>query len=106
VLFVVSLVVNIGMWLERFVIIVTSLHRDFVPSSWAQFTPTIWDILTYGGSFGLFFTLFILFIRVLPMINIYEMRHLLHKEQHHGPAGHSEAAGHEPTPGTTAARGD
>ena len=83
-LFIISLVINIGMWLERFVIIVTSLHRDFLPSSWAMYEPSIWDILLYAGSFGLFFTFLFLFIRVLPMINIFEMRHLLHHEMHQG----------------------
>src|SRR5438132_1198556 len=65
-LFVASIVVNIGMWFERFVIIVTSLHRDFLPSAWGYFTPTIWDISCLLGSFGLFFTMFLLFLRSLP----------------------------------------
>jgi Ni/Fe-hydrogenase subunit HybB-like protein len=76
-LFVVAIIVNIGMWLERFVIIVTSLHRDFVPSSWGRFSPTIWDWATYVGTLGLFLTLLLLFIRFLPMISIFEMRTLL-----------------------------
>ena len=76
-LFVVALVVNIGMWLERFVIVVTSLHRDFVPSSWGMYYPTVWDIATLAGSLGLFLTLFYLFIRFLPMISIFEMRGLV-----------------------------
>ncbi len=82
-LWIISIVVNIGMWLERFVIIATSLHRDFLPSSWDMYYPTIWDWATYIGSFGLFFTLLFLFIRVLPMINIFEMRHLNHLVGHH-----------------------
>ena len=73
-LFVISLVVSVGMWLERFVIIVTSLHRDFLPSSWGMYWPTRWDIMTFIGTIGLFITLFFLFIRVLPMISIFEMR--------------------------------
>jgi molybdopterin-containing oxidoreductase family membrane subunit len=76
-LFVLSIVVNIGMWLERFMIIVTSLHRDFVPSSWGMFYPTFWDIATLAGSIGAFALLFLLFIRVLPSISISEMRKLV-----------------------------
>lgn len=78
-LFVFSLIVNVGMWLERFVIVVISLHRDYLPSSWDMYYPTFWDWSLYIGSFGLFFTLFILFIRVLPMINIFEMGLLKHE---------------------------
>jgi len=78
-LFIISLVVNIGMWLERFVIVVVSLTRDFVPSSWGMYYPTKWDWATYLGTFGLFFTLFYLFIRFLPMISIVEVRSLVHE---------------------------
>jgi molybdopterin-containing oxidoreductase family membrane subunit len=76
-LFIISIVVNIGMWLERFVIIVTSLHRDFLPSSWGMYSPTIWDWSMYVGTIGLFLSLLFLFIRFLPMISIFEMRTLL-----------------------------
>ena len=76
-LFLISLIVNIGMWLERFVIVVTSLHRDFIPSSWGMYSPTRWDIATYLGTIGLFLTMFYLFIRFLPMISIFEMRGLV-----------------------------
>jgi molybdopterin-containing oxidoreductase family membrane subunit len=76
-LFVLSIIINIGMWLERFVIVVTSLHRDFLPSSWGRFSPTIWDFATYFGTIGLFLTLLLLFLRFLPMISIFEMRTLL-----------------------------
>src|SRR5215204_2475097 len=76
-LFVLSLIVNVGMWLERFVIVVTSLHRDFLPSSWGRFSPTIWDFVTYFGTIGLFLTLLFLFLRFLPMISIFEMRTML-----------------------------
>jgi molybdopterin-containing oxidoreductase family membrane subunit len=76
-LFFVALSVNIGMWLERFVIVITSLHRDFVPSSWGMFTPTFWDWATLFGSIGLFLTLLFLFIRFLPMISMAEMRELV-----------------------------
>jgi molybdopterin-containing oxidoreductase family membrane subunit len=77
VLLLVSVLVLLGMWLERYMIIITSLHRDFLPSSWGMFKPTLWDYLTYLGSFGLFLVLFLLFIRLLPMISISEMRALL-----------------------------
>ena len=77
VLFVISLIVNIGMWLERFIIVVTSLHRDFLPSSWGIYTPTRWDWATYTGTIGLFLTLLFLFIRYLPVISISEMRGLV-----------------------------
>jgi molybdopterin-containing oxidoreductase family membrane subunit len=73
-LFAVAMVVNVGMWLERFVIVVTSLHRDFLPSSWGMYWPTKWDWMTFFGTVGLFIFLFFLFIRVLPMISIFEMR--------------------------------
>jgi molybdopterin-containing oxidoreductase family membrane subunit len=76
-LFLVALSVNIGMWVERFVIVVTSLHRDFVPSSWGMYIPTIWDWATLFGSVGLFLTLQLLFIRYLPMISISESRELI-----------------------------
>jgi len=84
-LFILSIVINIGMWLERFVIIVTSLNRDFLPSSWDMYYPTIWDFAMFAGTIGLFLTLLFLFIRFLPVINIFEMRELLHEvEEHEG----------------------
>jgi len=76
-LFAVAMVVNVGMWVERFVIVVGSLHRDFVPSSWGMYSPTFWDWATFVGTIGLFLTLFFLFIRFLPAISIFEMRTLL-----------------------------
>jgi len=76
-LFLISVVINIGMWLERFMIIVTSLHRDFLPSSWGMFAPTIWDWSTFIGTIGLFLALLFLFLRFLPMISIFEMRAIL-----------------------------
>jgi Ni/Fe-hydrogenase subunit HybB-like protein len=79
-LFVVSIIVNVGMWLERYVIVVTSLHRDYLPSSWGMYAGTAWDWAIYLGTIGLFLTLFYLFIRVLPMISIFEMRELVHKK--------------------------
>jgi molybdopterin-containing oxidoreductase family membrane subunit len=71
---VVSVLVNIGMWFERFVIVVTSLHRDYIPSSWGHYSPTWVELLTLAGSFGLFFTLFLLFIRYLPMVAMAEVK--------------------------------
>jgi Ni/Fe-hydrogenase subunit HybB-like protein len=79
--FVISILVNVGMWFERFVIIVTSLHRDFLPSSWATYTPTLIEVLTFAGSFGLFFTLFLLFCRFLPMIAMAEVKGVLHRPE-------------------------
>jgi molybdopterin-containing oxidoreductase family membrane subunit len=76
-LFGIAVVVSIGMWLERFVIVVTSLHRDFLPSSWGMYYPTIWDWATFVGTIGLFLALLFLFIRFLPMISIFEMRTLV-----------------------------
>ena len=76
-LFIISIIVNIGMWLERFVIVVTSLHRDFLPSSWGMYSPTVWDFAVFFGTIGLFLFLIFLFVRVLPMITIFELRMLL-----------------------------
>lgn len=74
IMFVLVLLVNVGMWFERFVIIVTSLHRDFLPSSWAMYFPTLYDYGILLGSFGLFFTLILLFVRVLPSVAISEIK--------------------------------
>jgi Ni/Fe-hydrogenase subunit HybB-like protein len=82
-LFLMSIVVNIGMWLERFVIVVISLTRDFMPSAWGRYSPTVWDWATFIGTIGLFTTLIFLFVRVLPAISIAEMRELVaHNEEH------------------------
>jgi len=80
-LFIIAICVNIGMWLERFVIVVVSLSRDFMPSAWGMYSPTRWDYAALVGSIGLFFALMFLFIRFLPMISIFEMRGLLHEER-------------------------
>ena len=77
VLFVVAMFINVGMWLERFIIVVTSLHRDFMPSSWDMYHGTFWDWITYIGTIGMFIALFFMFIRGLPMISIHEVRTLL-----------------------------
>jgi Ni/Fe-hydrogenase subunit HybB-like protein len=76
-LFLLSVDILVGMWFERFVIVVTSLHRDFLPSSWGVYVPTRWDLATYAGTITFFFFAFLLFIRVMPMISIFEMRMLL-----------------------------
>jgi Ni/Fe-hydrogenase subunit HybB-like protein len=76
--FVIAIFVNIGMWFERFVIIVTSLHRDFLPSSWAHYVPTSIEIATLVGSFGLFFTCFLIFCRLIPVIAMAEVKGVLH----------------------------
>lgn len=80
-LFAVAIVVSIGMWLERYVIVVTSLHRDFLPSSWGMYSGTFWDWATYLGTIGLFLSLLFLFVRFLPMISIFEMRTILPSAQ-------------------------
>jgi Ni/Fe-hydrogenase subunit HybB-like protein len=81
-LFIISLIINVGMWLERFVIIAISLHRDYLPSSWGMYYPTFWEWSLYVGTIGLFLSLLFLFIRLLPMISIFEVRELLVEEAH------------------------
>jgi len=78
----ISIVVNIGMWLERFVIVITSLERDFVPSSWNHYFRRGWDIATFAGTHGLFLSLMFLFVRGLPAISIFEMREVVHEAKH------------------------
>lgn len=81
--FILSIVVNIGMWFERFVITVTSLAQDFLPGSWAYYSPTYVDVLTYVGTFGLFFTHFLLFLRFLPMVSLAEIKMVLPQADPH-----------------------
>ena len=83
VMFVISILVNVGMWFERFVIIVSSLHRDFLPGSWGYFKPTWVDLLTLAGSFGFFLTLFLLFVRFLPMISMAEVKGMMEALREH-----------------------
>jgi Ni/Fe-hydrogenase subunit HybB-like protein len=83
-LFVISVIVSIGMWLERFVIVAVTLTKDFLPSSWGDYVSTGWDWALYIGSFGLFGTLFFLFIRLLPSIATTEMKEFAHHDAHHG----------------------
>ncbi len=89
-MFIVSIFVNIGMWFERFVITVTSLHRDFLPSSWGYYAPTWVDVCTFIGSFGLFFTLFLLFLRFLPMMSISEIKGIMPEADPHHQEGNHE----------------
>ncbi len=99
VMFALSIVVNIGMWFERFVITITSLHRDFLPSSWGYFEPTWVDIGTFVGSFGLFFTLFLLFLRFVPMVAMSEVKGVMPQADphyHEGGDGRPERDGDAP----------
>ena len=80
-LFAVAIAVNVGMWLERYIIIVASLSQDFLPSSWGMFHPTVWDYATFFGSMGLFLLLLLLFVRFLPMISIFETREIIAAEE-------------------------
>jgi len=96
-LFFISIVVNIGMWFERFVITVTSLHHDFLPSSWDYYSPTIWDVGTFIGSFGLFFTLFSLFVRYLPFIALAEVKAIMpYSDPHYAADADLERKGIDP----------
>jgi molybdopterin-containing oxidoreductase family membrane subunit len=91
VMFAAAILINVGMWFERFVIVVTSLSRDFLPANWDYYKPTIWDVSTFVGSFGLFFTLFLLFIRFLPMISMTEVKGVLPQaDPHHHRGGQNE----------------
>jgi Ni/Fe-hydrogenase subunit HybB-like protein len=87
-MFVISIFVNIGMWFERFVITITSLHRDFLPSSWGMWIPTAYDFGALFGSFGLFFTLFLIYIRLLPAISMAEVKPVLFVGRDGGKHGH------------------
>jgi molybdopterin-containing oxidoreductase family membrane subunit len=99
---VIAFVVNVGMWFERFVITVTSLSADFLPSSWDMYWPTWVDVATLLGSFGLFFSLFLLFIRWLPMVAIAEVKVIMHNARSHGETrrheGGADAAAPHPAP--------
>lgn len=94
IVFILSIFVNIGMWFERFVIVVTSLHREFIPANWGYFKPTWVDVLTYVGTFGLFFTFFLLFIRFLPIIAISEVKGVTPQADPHHPLGGAKPGGH------------
>jgi Ni/Fe-hydrogenase subunit HybB-like protein len=102
--FILSIIVNIGMWFERFVIIVSSLHRDYLPSSWAMFSPTRIDVGVYVGTIGLFFTLFLLFAKFFPVINMAEVKTILKYTVNDGPTyggnndGSRNPGGHHAAP--------
>jgi molybdopterin-containing oxidoreductase family membrane subunit len=85
--FFLSILVNVGMWFERFVIVVTSLQREFIPSNWNYYSPTWIDVLQYLGTFGLFFTFFLLFIRYIPLIAIAEVKGVTPQADPHNPLG-------------------
>ena len=91
--FALSILVNVGMWFERFVIVITSLHRDFLPSNWGFYAPTWVDILQYLGTFGLFFTFFLLFIRYIPLIAIAEVKGVTPQADPHHPLGGAKVGG-------------
>ncbi len=101
-LWVIAGIVNVGMWFERFVIIVPSLHRDFLPSSWGMFWPTFWDWSLFIGTLGFFTFLFLMFCRTLPVISIFEMRELVHQEGHKDAVkeAHGNESGHPAAPTT------
>jgi molybdopterin-containing oxidoreductase family membrane subunit len=91
--FVIAVLVNVGMWFERFIIIVTSLSRDFLPANWSSYRPTLIEVATFLGTLGLFFTCFLLFCRFLPVIAVAEVKGTLH----YSPAErNNRASGHEP----------
>ena len=85
--FIISILANVGMWFERFVIVVGSLYQDFVPANWGYYKPTWVDVCTYLGTFGLFFTMFLLFIRFLPLIAISEVKGVTPQADPHHPLG-------------------
>ncbi|MDE2726061.1 MAG: hydrogenase, partial [Gemmatimonadota bacterium] len=89
-LFIISMFINVGMWLERFIIVVTSLHRDFMPSSWDMYHSTPWDWGLYAGTIGFFLFMMILFIRVMPVINIFEIRQLVANKSKHAEAASAD----------------
>jgi len=86
--FIICQFISVGMWLERFVIVIISLHRDFLDSSWRMYAGTRWDWAMYIGTMGLFLTLVFIFIRTLPVIAIFEMRELVHKNEEHEEDSH------------------
>ena len=99
IVFIASILVNVGMWFERFIIIVTSLQRDYIPSSWVTYKPTAIEIATLAGSFGLFFTLFLIFCRFLPMIAMAEVKGVLNAPLHHPEQGKESPSQTKGSPG-------
>jgi molybdopterin-containing oxidoreductase family membrane subunit len=95
-LWIISMFVNVGMWMERFNIIVTSLSRDFIPAAWRNYAPTVWDFSLYIGTIGLFLTLIFLFVRFLPVISTFEMRELLARTEEEAHSGDDGPGGLRP----------
>ncbi|MBT5925053.1 MAG: polysulfide reductase NrfD [Verrucomicrobia bacterium] len=94
IVWILSIFVNIGMWFERFVIVVTSLHRDYIPANWGYYSPSKVDVLTFVGTFGLFMVLFLLFIRFLPLIAISEVKGVTNHADPHHPLGGAKGGHH------------
>jgi molybdopterin-containing oxidoreductase family membrane subunit len=94
-LFIIGLLINIGMWCERFVIVVGSLYQDFLPASWGKYHPTMWDVGLYVGTLGAFFMLYLLFVKFLPVIAISEVKSVTpHGDPHH-PLGGAKNGGQQ-----------
>jgi len=92
-LLIIGVLINIGMWTERFVIVVGSLYQDFLPANWGKYTPTIWDVGLYIGTLGAFFMLYLLFVKFLPMIPIYEVKSVMPQADPHHPLGGAKKGG-------------
>jgi len=92
-MFVASIFINIGMWFERFVIVM-ALSRDYMPANWDYYSPSMWDVLTFVGSFGLFFTLFLIFARFLPVVAMAEVKTVLPEADPHAHHGANDGGGH------------
>ena len=94
-LFIIGLLINVGMWCERFVIVVGSLYQEFLPANWGKYIPTIWDIGLYIGTLGTFFMLYLLFVKFLPMIAISEVKGATPQADPHHPLGGAKKGGHQ-----------
>ncbi len=92
-LFIIGLLINCGMWCERFVIVVGSLYQDFLPANWLKYKPTMWDIGLYIGTLGAFFMLYLLFVKFLPMIPIFEVKAVMPEADPHHPLGGAKKGG-------------
>jgi molybdopterin-containing oxidoreductase family membrane subunit len=93
-LFIIGILINLGMWTERFVIVVGSLYQDFLPANWGKYMPTIWDVGIFVGSLGTFFMLYLLFVKFLPMIPISEVKGAVPQGNPHHPLGGAKGGGH------------
>jgi len=100
-LFIISLIVNVGMWLVRFVIVVVSLHRDFTTYGWGMYGPTIWDVATYVGTIGFFVMMMFLFARFVPMLAMAELKDLWYRLYGHGGGHNGHAKTEAPAPTRT-----